>query len=111
MWRRRLEEERLELELATGAAHERAEKAMRDSRVHPVDAPRGSLRARLMKQMTATESSSKTAACDLLYNLCSDEGTKNAFERDDAMTETANLPNEAKEPRCTSISRVLVQII
>ncbi|CAM9629596.1 unnamed protein product [Laminaria digitata] len=73
VWRRRLEQEKTELDLATGDAHERAEKAMRDNRVHPVDAPRGSLRARLMKQMTATESSSKTAACDLLYNLCKDE--------------------------------------
>lgn len=75
MWRRRLEQEKNELASATGDARERAEKAMRDSRVHPVDAPRGSLRARLMKQMTATESSSKAAACDLLFNLCSDEGT------------------------------------
>lgn len=85
MWRRRLEQEKTELDLATGDAHERAEKAMRDNRVHPVDAPRGSLRARLMKQMTATESSSKTAACDLLFNLCKDEGTVSALKHGDAM--------------------------
>lgn len=99
MWRRRLEQEKQELALATGDAHERADKAMRDNRVHPVDAPRGSLRARLMKQMTATESSSKTAACDLLFNLCSDEGTLGAFKDDGTAPQTAKLLNEAKLPR------------
>ncbi|CAN0589886.1 unnamed protein product, partial [Ectocarpus sp. 12 AP-2014] len=52
----------------------RAEKLSKDKRVHPVDAPKGTLRARLLKQMTATESSSKTAVSDLLFNLCADEG-------------------------------------
>lgn len=58
----------------SGEERERAEKAIKDRRVHPVDAPRGTLRARLLSQMTAIESSSKAAASDLLYNLCSSEG-------------------------------------
>lgn len=59
----------------TGEDKEKSEKASKDRRVHPIDSPRGSLRARLLKQMTATESSSKTAVSDLLFNLCKDEGT------------------------------------
>lgn len=58
----------------TGDDRKRAEQLTKDKRVHPVDAPKGSLRARLLKQMTATESSSKTAVSDLLFNLCGDEG-------------------------------------
>lgn len=75
VWKERLEREQKELTSLTGDDHKRAEKIGKDKRVHPVDAPKGSLRARLLKQMTATESSSKTAVSDLLFNLCADEGT------------------------------------
>lgn len=74
IWRARLEREEKELSSLTGDDRDKADKAGKDKRVHPVDAPTGSLRARLLKQMTATDSSSKTAASDLLYNLCADEG-------------------------------------
>lgn len=76
MWQERLEREEKELLSLTGEEKEKAEMASKDRRVHPIDAPRGSLRGRLLKQMTATESSSKTAVSDLLFNLCKDEGTK-----------------------------------
>lgn len=74
VWKERLEREQEELASLTGDDRERAEKLSKDRRVHPVDAPKGSLRARLLKQMTATESSSKTAVSDLLFNLCENEG-------------------------------------
>eukprot|EP00752_Nemacystus_decipiens_P003150 g2917.t1 len=70
VWKERLELEQKELMSLTGDDRKRAEKLAKDKRVHPVDAPKGSLRARLLKQMTATESSSKTAVSDLLFNLC-----------------------------------------
>ncbi|CAM9227686.1 unnamed protein product [Scytosiphon promiscuus] len=73
VWKERLRRERAEVSSLTGDERERAEKQSKDRSVHPVDAPRGSLRARLLKQMTATESSSKTAVSDLLFNLCADE--------------------------------------
>ncbi|CAM9639065.1 unnamed protein product, partial [Hapterophycus canaliculatus] len=73
VWQERLERQRDELASLTGDERERAEKLSKDKSVHPVDAPKGSLRARLLKQMTTTESSSKTAASDLLFNLCADE--------------------------------------
>lgn len=58
----------------SGDERKQAEKAVKDRRVHPIDAPKGSLRARLLKQMTAIESSSKVAVSDLIFNLCNDEG-------------------------------------
>ncbi|CAN0554765.1 unnamed protein product, partial [Ectocarpus sp. 12 AP-2014] len=61
VWKQRLEREKRELASLTGDNYKRAEKLSKDKRVHPVDAPKGTLRARLLKQMTATESSSKTA--------------------------------------------------
>eukprot|EP00903_Cladosiphon_okamuranus_P007566 g7340.t1 len=73
VWKERLEREQKELMSLTGDDRRRAEKFAKDKRVHPVDAPKGSLRARLLKQMTATESSSKTAVSELLFNLCGDE--------------------------------------
>lgn len=79
VWKERLEREQKELASLTGDDRKRAEKLSKDKRVHPVDAPKGSLRARLLKQMTATESSSKTAVSDLLFNLCADEGTPEFF--------------------------------
>lgn len=74
VWKEQLEREQRELMSLTGDDRKRAEELTKDKRVHPVDAPKGSLRARLLKQMTATESSSKTAVSDLLFNLCADEG-------------------------------------
>lgn len=74
VWQDELRREEDALHHLTEEERQKAEKSMKDRRVHPVDAPRGSLRARLLSQMTATESSSKTAASDLLYNLCSSEG-------------------------------------
>lgn len=74
-WKDQLQREEDELHSLTGEEREKAEKSIKDRRVHPVDAPRGSLRTRLLSQMTATESSSKTAASNLMYNLCSSEGT------------------------------------
>ncbi|CAM9483465.1 unnamed protein product [Sphacelaria rigidula] len=73
VWKEQLEREEAMLGSLSGEERERAEKAIKDRRVHPVDAPRGTLRARLLSQMTAIESSSKAAASDLLYNLCSSE--------------------------------------
>ncbi|CAM9153111.1 unnamed protein product [Ectocarpus sp. 4 AP-2014] len=73
VWKQRLEREKRELASLTGDDYKRAEKLSKDKRVHPVDAPKGTLRARLLKQMTATESSSKTAVSDLLFNVCADE--------------------------------------
>ncbi|CAB1108356.1 unnamed protein product [Ectocarpus sp. CCAP 1310/34] len=73
VWKQRLEREKRKLASLTGDDYKSAEKLSKDKRVHPVDAPKGTLRARLLKQMTATESSSKTAVSDLLFNLCADE--------------------------------------
>lgn len=82
MWRQRLEREKRELASLAGDDYKRAEKLSKDKRVHPVDAPKGTLRARLLKQMTATESSSKTAVSNLLFNLCADEGTASVWRGD-----------------------------
>ncbi|CAN0518611.1 unnamed protein product, partial [Ectocarpus sp. 8 AP-2014] len=68
-----------ELASLTADDYKRAEKLGKDKRVHPVDAPKGTLRARFLKQMTATESSSKTAVSDLLFNLCADEGAASVW--------------------------------
>lgn len=75
-WKEQLEREQSSLLSLTGAEREQAEKAIKDRRVHPVDAPRGSLRSRLFASMTSTESSSKAAASDLLFNLCGNEGNQ-----------------------------------
>lgn len=79
VWKERLEREQKEVMSLTGDDRERAEKLAKDKKVHPVDAPKGSLRARLLRQMTATESSSKTAVSDLLFNLCADEGASEYY--------------------------------
>lgn len=73
-WKQRVSEEEERIGRLTGDERKHAEQAAKDRRVHPADAPRGTLRAKLIAQMTSTESSSKTAASDLLFNLCGDEG-------------------------------------
>lgn len=74
VWKKKLQEEHEKLRSLSGEEREHAEKTANDRRVHPVDAPPGSLRARIFVQMTSTETSSKIAASDLLFNLCDDEG-------------------------------------
>ena len=79
VWREQLAREQEEVMCLSGDGRRQVDKASttKDTtgrRVHPVDAPRGSLRARLFKQMTATEGSSKAAVSDLIFNLCEDEG-------------------------------------
>ncbi|CAN0193315.1 unnamed protein product [Ascophyllum nodosum] len=78
VWREQLAREQEEVMCLSGDGRRQVDKASttKDTtgrRVHPVDAPRGSLRARLFKQMTATEGSSKAAVSDLIFNLCEDE--------------------------------------
>lgn len=74
VWKEHLDREHREIMLLSGDERKQAEKTVKDKRIHPIDAPKGSLRARLLKQMTATESSSKVAVSDLIFNLCNDEG-------------------------------------
>lgn len=85
----------------TGDDRKRAEELSKDERVHPVDAPKGSLRARLLKQMTAIESSSKTAVSNLLFNLCADEGTPGSLVSGKGTTvgKIANLRRQQRKRR------------
>ncbi|CAM9983333.1 unnamed protein product [Discosporangium mesarthrocarpum] len=73
VWQERLERERAEISTLRGEEREKAERARKDREIHPVDAPRGTLRARLLSLMTANVGSLKRAASELLYSLCSSE--------------------------------------
>jgi len=49
---------------------------VRAKNMAPLDAPRGTLRWRLVKLMTWLESNVKRASCELLYALCGEDGTE-----------------------------------
>ena len=52
------------------------EGTVRAKNMAPLDAPRGTLRWRLVRLMTWLESGVKRAACELLYALCGEDGTE-----------------------------------
>ena len=65
-------QQKVEEELAKG----NTEGSSNAKNMAPLDAPKGTLRWRLIRLMTWTESNVKRSACELLYALCGDDSTE-----------------------------------
>jgi len=56
--------------LPAGPAREAADAKARDARMHPVDAPAGTLRASLLQVLTSFSSSAKRLSAELVWAVC-----------------------------------------